>query len=128
MPATVELETQGLPLSRSLEIILHIQNSLISLNDKGFSRKLESVLTKNPGFKIAVDIDKVINQRLQPSEQFVSKLSSYELTLFKYCPTSSADVERSFSAYKNVLADNRRSFLFDNLKQHVIVLCNRQNK
>ena len=128
MPATVELETQGLPLSRSLEIILHIQNSLISLNDKGFSRKLESVLTKNPGFKIAVDIDKVINQRLQPPEQFVSKLSSYELTLFKYCPTSSADVERSFSAYKNVLADNRRSFLFDNLKQHVIVLCNRQNK
>ena len=128
MPATVELETQGLPLSRSLEIILHIQNSLISLNDKGFSQKLESVLTKNPGFKIAVDIDKVINQRLQPSEQFVSKLSSYELTLFKYCPTSSADVERSFSAYKNVLADNRRSFLFDNLKQHVIVLCNRQNK
>ena len=128
MPATVELEKQGLPLSRSLEIILHIQNSLISLNDKGFSQKLESVLTKNPGFKIAVDIDKVINQRLQPSEQFVSKLSSYELTLFKYCPTSSADVERSFSAYKNVLADNRRSFLFDNLKQHVIVLCNRQNK
>ena len=36
---------------------------------------------------------------------------------FKYAPISSVDVERRFSIYKNMLADNRRLFLFENLSK-----------
>ena len=45
---------------------------------------------------------------------------------YKYCPTTSADVERSFSMNKCVLTEKRRHFLFENLKHHCIVLCNRE--
>ena len=43
---------------------------------------------------------------------------------FKYAPISSVDVERSFSVYKNMLADNRRSFVFENLSKSLVVNCN----
>ncbi|KAF0737604.1 Uncharacterized protein FWK35_00020288 [Aphis craccivora] len=42
----------------------------------------------------------------------------------KYAPVTSVDVERSFSSYKNILSDRHRSFLFENLKNHLIVQCN----
>ncbi|KAF0711746.1 Uncharacterized protein FWK35_00032752, partial [Aphis craccivora] len=34
---------------------------------------------------------------------------------------TSSDVERSFSLYKTLLAPNRRSFKFENLKKSLIV-------
>lgn len=43
---------------------------------------------------------------------------------YKYEPTTSVDVERSFSRYKNLLMDNRRSMLFKNLSKSLIVQCN----
>ncbi|KAF0765111.1 DUF659 domain-containing protein [Aphis craccivora] len=39
-------------------------------------------------------------------------------------PITSVDVERSFSKYKNLLSNNRRSFTFDNIKYALIVQCN----
>ncbi|KAF0728542.1 Uncharacterized protein FWK35_00030696 [Aphis craccivora] len=37
---------------------------------------------------------------------------------------TSVDVERSFSVYKHLLADNHRSFKFQNIKEALIVKCN----
>jgi hypothetical protein len=51
------------------------------------------------------------------------ELSANDLTLFKYSPITSCDVERSFSRYKVLLSDNQRSFQFDNFKMHVIIHC-----
>jgi hypothetical protein len=48
------------------------------------------------------------------------KLTSSDLVYFKYAPIASVDVERSFSKYKNVLADNRRSFTFENLRMFTV--------
>lgn len=50
------------------------------------------------------------------------------LVFFKYAPLTSVNVERSFSAYKTLLADNRHSFLFENLKKYLIVQCNSEVK
>ena len=47
-----------------------------------------------------------------------------ELSMFKYAPITSCDVEISFSQYKAIFRPNRQSFNFDNLKKHVIVYCN----
>lgn len=126
VPATVELETQGIALSRSVEIITSVRNSLNSLRKKEFNRKMEAVHKNNPGYKTALDINNVLNHRAQPTLEFVKNLSPSELASFKYCSTTSADVERSFSMYKSILTETRRSFLFENLKQHCIVLCNRE--
>lgn len=52
------------------------------------------------------------------------ELSPEELALFKFCPTTSTDVEKSFSIYIFTLNDKRRRFLFENIKQHMIVQCN----
>jgi len=46
----------------------------------------------------------------------------------KFAPMTSCDVERSFSVYKTTLTDNRRRFLFENIKHHVIVQCNKDYK
>lgn len=41
--------------------------------------------------------------------------------LFKFEPSS--DVERSFSDFKPIFFNRRRTFLFENLKQHAIIHC-----
>ena len=48
--------------------------------------------------------------------------TSYPIRI-KYAPVVSADVEKSFSRYKDVLSDNRRSLTFDNLCKLVVVYC-----
>jgi hypothetical protein len=51
-------------------------------------------------------------------------LDSNDVTLFKYAPWISCDVQRSFSQYKTILSDNHRSFSFENLKMHLVIHCN----
>ena len=56
------------------------------------------------------------------------ELDASDLTCFKYAPVTSCDVERSFSKYKAIVSDNRRSFKFENLKMHVVIQCNSTEK
>uniref|UniRef100_A0A914HPI9 Transposase n=1 Tax=Globodera rostochiensis TaxID=31243 RepID=A0A914HPI9_GLORO len=42
---------------------------------------------------------------------------------FKYAPIQSCEVERSFSIYKHILADNRMSFTTENLEKFLICNC-----
>lgn len=51
-------------------------------------------------------------------------LTGDDITYFKYAPITSTDVERSFSRYKTLLVDNRRSFNFENIKKSLVVQCN----
>jgi len=48
-----------------------------------------------------------------------------DITYFKYAHITSVEVERSFSIYKTLLSDNRRSFLFENIKKTLIVQSNK---
>lgn len=51
-------------------------------------------------------------------------LTPGKVTKFKYAKITSCDVERSFSKYKKLLRFNKRSFIFENFKHHVIISCN----
>jgi len=51
-------------------------------------------------------------------------LTGNDLTFYKYTPVTSTDVERSFSRYKTILADNWRSFDVENIKKILFVQCN----
>ena len=122
--ATVKFETQGLELKESVETIEAIRNSLKAMQSKQYHEKLEKILDRNKGFKSLRAIYEVLYEAREPLEEYVKNLSPQELMHFKYAPVSSADVERSFSAYSATLTEKRRSFSFDNLKQHLIVYCN----
>jgi len=83
-------------------------------------KKVEQVLSKNPGFKVLEAIANLHNGRdTQTSFQF----SLPESGAFKFAPITSVDVERSFNRYKNILRPNRRAFTFDNLKRYMNVNC-----
>jgi len=49
------------------------------------------------------------------------ELTADGMSHMKFAPMTSVDVERSFLRYKTTLADNRRRFLFENIKQHLII-------
>lgn len=53
---------------------------------------------------------------------FTEQLSPAEIEAFKFAPITSCDIERTFSTYKRVLEDNRRSFIFESLMKHVIFI------
>jgi hypothetical protein len=45
--------------------------------------------------------------------------------IFKYCPTTSCDVERSFSSYKTILEEKRQNFLVENIERYLVIYCNK---
>jgi hypothetical protein len=70
------------------------------------------------------NISKIINGE-KPDENIIPEdITTDDISHFKYALVSSVEVERSFSTYKNILFDQRRSFLFENLRQHIITQCN----
>jgi hypothetical protein len=74
---------------------------------------------KNKGFKTLQSIYKILNGELD-EDNFSCNLTPGQISLFKYLPNTSCDVERSFSQYKAVLRSNRRSLIFENLNKYVI--------
>jgi hypothetical protein len=85
---------------------------------------LKAVLEKNTGFQTMLTISKILNGEEASKECFPDDLSAEDLAHFKFAPITSVDVERSFSKYKYLLSDNRRSFNFENIKYALIVQCN----
>ncbi|VVC36118.1 Ribonuclease H-like domain,Domain of unknown function DUF659, partial [Cinara cedri] len=87
---------------------------------------LSEVLNKNKGFQIVCNISKILTGEEENvgDLDIPEDLTSSDMAYFKFAPITSADVERSFSLYKNILAPNRRSFKFENLKKSLIVQCN----
>ena len=109
--AIVKLETKGLTINESIEIVELIRAELGSLNRKEFGLKLEKVFLRNPGYKQIVEIRNVIYQNAYSEDEYVHILSPNELTMLKYAPLTSTDVERSFSEYGNVFTDQRKTIL-----------------
>lgn len=48
-------------------------------------------------------------------------ITTNDISYFKYAPVTSVNVERSYSVYKTLLSDQWHSFLFQNIKQRIIV-------
>ena len=89
--------------------------------------KLQSALHQNEGYSTICKFHDILSGKQATFEEDDPELSSNDFTFFKYAPITSCDVERSFSRYKTMLSDNRRSFLFENFTMCVIVYCNSEN-
>jgi len=119
------LEKSGVNLGKSLELVQNVENKL-SGGGRGieFAKvKLSKILSKNPGLSQIKKISEIISGEIRNDNEDLAELSPEDISCFKYAPIVSADVERSFSKYKVMLRDNRRSFQFDNLKAHFITSC-----
>lgn len=121
------LETVGVQLCDALKIVEQTEGELLQAQGEVADKvraKLQSVLVRNPGYSTLCKVADIICGKEAQLDQNEPELSANDLTFFKYAPVTSCDVERSFSKYKALLTDNRRSFMFDNLKMHVVIQCN----
>ncbi|XP_060835176.1 uncharacterized protein LOC132918100 [Rhopalosiphum padi] len=122
-----KLETRGQTLSESLRVLEDIRvliNEAPNEIGTAINKKMENVLNKNKGLKILQNISKIINGEKPDENNIPEDITTDDISHFKYAPVSSVEVERSFSTYKSILSDQRRSFLFENIRQHIIIQCN----
>ena len=120
------LEKQGLELVDAIGYIDKASERLKKANGKIgnlINSKLNCAIEKNAGFQTLKKISDILTGKAETFE-IEEELSVSASAFFKYAPTTSVDVERSFSRYKNLLSEKRRSFTFDNCKQHLIIQCN----
>lgn len=82
-------------------------------------KKIKYVLNNNPDLKIIMTISEIIDGsiddgKLTSKDNLLGELTADDCVYFKY---TLVEVQRSFSAYKNLLPDNRPKFSFENLKK-----------
>lgn len=117
------LEARNLLLHNSLKVMEGLLTTASEMPDV-FSEKIKTKITrllnKNPGYDSLSMIDAYINGT---STVLPNTITSNMASKFKYCPVTSCDVERSFSAFKLILDDKRHSFTMDHLEQHLVIYC-----
>jgi Protein of unknown function (DUF 659) len=128
LPETIiRLELSGRTLADSIQIVTEFQNKIQEIkNERGkiVQLKLKNVLEKNTGFNTICNISKILEGTELSITSLPDDLSFDDMAFMRYAPITSVDVERSFSAFKNLLTDNRQSFLFENIKRALVVQCN----
>lgn len=109
------------------DVIENVRSTLESIDNKEYQQKFERILNRNVGFDSLMQIKDILYGNIERDvlrNEYVTALSSEEIALFKFSVVTSVDVERSFSTYKSVLTEKRRSFTFEHFKQHLIFACN----
>jgi hypothetical protein len=107
------------------EFLQIVENVKISLEQAGSEvaklalQKLKATLNKNPAYETFMDINRLLTGS-QPEKQ----MNVGDWSIYKYSPVTSCDVERTFSWLKNVLADKRTSFTYENLQQFFVCHAN----
>ena len=70
------------------------------------------------------EIMSAINKPDSNTECKAKKIDSSDVILYPYASVTSCDTEPSFSRYKHILSDWRRSFSFDTIKMYLVIHCN----
>lgn len=126
LPDAIEkLETKSLPLCKSIEILesmIELTHNLPNSVSENIRQKLDAILRKNPRIEDLKNINAYINGT---GHILPAQISPAMAPNFKYCPVTSVDVERSFSAYKLILGDKRHKFSVEHLEQVMIVYCHK---
>lgn len=78
--------------------------------------ELDSVLNNNAGYKMVWRISKISGENMTNPKLPEDMMTLDYFSYIKNAPITSANVERSFSLYKNLVTNNRRSFKLDNIK------------
>ena len=120
------LETKGVSLADSLSLMSQVEAKLDSIpGSKGelLQDKFGAVFQRNPGLNILLKINRLINTDRGTDADLPLNFSTSDVANFKFCPTTSVDVERSFSMFKNILSDRRQSLTQENLSRILVSNC-----
>jgi len=120
--AITKLESQGLSLMEVAEVISEVDKALAGASGSvgiTIRQKWRQILEKNSGFSKISKIMHILSGQLFNDFDMAPSL----ILLFKFAPITAVDVERSFSIYKTVLADNRTRFTPENLEMYLISNC-----
>jgi hypothetical protein len=129
------LEKDGLPLADALKCIDDVTDDLPfgSPGSKAakINTKMTSILEKNKGLHTLRAISTALTaesteDRVAARRLIKERLTSEDLTYYKFAPTTSCSVERSFSVYKTLNCSNRQSFEFQNMRKVFVSRCNAQ--
>lgn len=128
IPVTItKLEAQGVLLSEAISTFKSVRTNLAAIPRRAeFLKKFDYVYGKNKGLHTLEQVGRLLDgETVNTPNKYIDQLTPVEIAAFKYAPITSCDVERSFSAYNRVLEDCRRAFVFENLKKHVVIHCNK---
>uniref|UniRef100_A0A915ERU7 Uncharacterized protein n=1 Tax=Ditylenchus dipsaci TaxID=166011 RepID=A0A915ERU7_9BILA len=117
----VKLETQGLSLNQSFETLDAVKTIVEAAPGEIGQRvkeKFNSVMQNNSALNRLLAISKVQRGAIADLNMPPNQIAS-----IKYAPMVSCGVERSFSVYKNILAENRTNFTPENLEMYIICNC-----
>jgi hypothetical protein len=127
LPHSIDkLQASGMQLTDSMDILEDAELRIRSVHGKigeAVSTKLAAILEANSGLQTMKSVAAVLRGEQPNDARFL--LSPTEIETLKFAPLTSCDTERTFSQFKNVLRSNRESFVFENLRDHLIVHCNR---
>lgn len=114
------LETQGLKLTESLNIFNEAVTKMQCIpNSFNLQQYIKDILYRNPGYKKLCDISALLettNNEEHPDENIMH---------YNFVPVTNCDVERSFSAFKDILSSKRHGFTEENLAKYTVVYCNK---
>lgn len=119
--AIKKLEETDLPMIEALQVVQEVRDKVApGPVGESIAKKLEAVLARSPDFKKMEQVGRVLcGKKLQEALAWNPK----EIAAMKFAPLTSCDVERSFSAFKRILTENRRGFTPENLSKYFIVQC-----
>ncbi|CAI6347017.1 unnamed protein product [Macrosiphum euphorbiae] len=104
--ALIPLEEKGKSVSSSVAIINVVSEklSIATSSPKGKSiyTTFQKVLDKNSGYKVLSKISKIIDGKTDSFDGLPEAIETIDIVNIKYAPANFVDVERSFSAYKNI--------------------------
>lgn len=118
------LEERQLSMHEAIVIVERMKLQIFGADEveESITQKVINVFAKNTGYQELKEIDR----RLQDNDfgELPQGWNREAIEVFRYASMVSVETERSFSRYKNVLSDNRRSIKLANLSKIVIVHCN----
>lgn len=120
LPETITfLQTKNLKLSVAFEhfevTLSHLQSVSWPLQNM-FTEKIKSIVSRNPDYLTLKQL--MLNQFTD--EDTLTKFSHLS-RYFLFAPSTSSDVERSFSRFKDILTSNRNQFTEENLEKYAVI-------
>ena len=115
-----KLELSKISLADSIKIIeaekINIQQAPNNVG-RQIQNKLNAVFEKNTDYNTMQTISKILDGEDNELNGLPDDMKINDITYLKYAHITSVEVERSFSIYKTLLSDNRRSFYLKILKK-----------
>jgi hypothetical protein len=120
-----KLESQGLTINEASLVLGRVREALLEATGEIaelIQEKFSDIITKNPDLETISKIGRILDGEKEVNLDMPPNMISF----YKYAPLTSVDVERSFSTYKNILADNRCSYTPENFEMYIICNCEKR--